>query len=198
MLYKTDVIASKPLLTELLNLADIEVEDYSIELGHIVLHVEAFSYESTYPHCGTVSKNVHQNHFHPVRDLPVMNRPVTLMVNLRQFKCHVCGKPFSEALDFIDKRRRFTNRFENQVVWSLINSDISNTAKMFDLSNDEVFSILKHVGDRDINPNLQIVKRLGIDEISMRKFHKNYVVVLVDLDLQKPLSFIDSRKKDVI
>jgi transposase len=97
-----------------------------------------------------VSKTVHQNHFHPVRDLPVMNRPVTLMVNRRQFKCHVCGKPFSETLDFVDKRRRFTNRFENQVAWSLINSDISNTAKMFDLSNDEVFSILKHVGDRDI------------------------------------------------
>lgn len=192
------MITSKPLLTELLNLAGIEVEDYSIEPEHIVLHVEAFCCESTCPHCGTVSKNVHQNHFHPVRDLSIMNRPVTLMVNRRQFKCHVCGKPFSEALDFVDKRRRFTNRFENQVVWSLINSDISNTAKMFNLSNDEVFSILKHVGDRDINPNWQIVKRLGIDEISMRKFHKHYVVVLVDLDLQKPLAFIDSRKKNVI
>jgi transposase len=116
------MITSKPLLTELLNLAGIEVEDYSIEPEHIVLHVKAFSCQSTCPHYGTVSKTVHQNYFHPVRDLPVMNRPVTLMVNRRQLKCHVCGKPFSEELDFVDKRRRFTNRFENQVVWSLINS----------------------------------------------------------------------------
>ncbi|MFN5513588.1 MAG: helix-turn-helix domain-containing protein [Cyanobacteriota bacterium] len=114
------------------------------------------------------------------------------MVNRRQFKCHVCVKSFSEALDFVDKQRRFTNRFENQVVWTLINSDISNTAKMFDLSNDKVFSILKHVGDRDINPNWQIVKRLRIDEISTRKFHKYYAVILVDLNLQNPLAFIDS------
>jgi hypothetical protein len=63
--------------------------------------------------------------------------------------------------------------------------DISNTAKMFDLSNDEVFSILKHVGDRNINPNWQIVKRLGIDEISMRKFHK-----YMDLQMSKILSYV--------
>jgi transposase len=120
------------------------------------------------------------------------------MVNRRQFKCHVCEKPFSEEFDFIDKRRRFTNRFEEQVIENLIVSDISNTAKLFQISEDEVYSILGHIGNRDINPNWHELKRLGIDEISNRKFHKEYIVVLVDLDVGKPLAFIDSRKKESI
>jgi transposase len=189
---------SKPILTEILNLPGVDVEDYWFEAKHITLDVEVHASEAVCTRCGNLSTHLHQNHFYAVRDLSLMNRSVTLNVNRRQFKCHVCEKPFSEGLDFVDKRRRFTNRFEEQVIESLIVSDISNTAKLFEISEDEAYSILTHIGNRDINPNWHELKRLGIDEISNRKFHKEYIVVLVDLDAGKPLAFIDSRKKESI
>jgi transposase len=192
------MLTSKPILTEILNLPGVDVEDYCLEIKHITLDVEVHACEAVCPRCGNLSTHLHQNHFYAVRDLSLMNRSATLMVNRRQFKCDVCEKPFSEELDFVDKRRRFTNRFEEQVVENLIVSDISNTAKLFQISEDEVYSILKHIGNRDINPNWHELKRLGIDEISNRKFHKEYIVVLVDLDMGKPLAFIDSRKKESI
>jgi len=192
------MLTSKPILTEILNLPGVDVEDYWFETKHITLDVEVHVCEAVCPRCGHLSTHLHQNHFYPVRDLPLMNRSTTLMVNRRQFKCHICDKPFSEEFDFIDKRRRFTNRFEEQVIENLIVSDISNTAKLFQISEDEVYSILGHIGNRDINPNWHKLKRLGIDEISNRKFHKEYIVVLVDLDVGKPLAFIDSRKKESI
>ena len=189
---------SKLTLTEILNLPGVDVEDYWFEAKHVTLDVEVHASEAVCTRCGNLSTHLHQNHFYAVRDLSLMNRAVTLNVNRRQFKCHVCEKPFSEELYFVDKRRRFTNRFEEQVIESLIVSDISNTAKLFEISQDEVYSILTHIGNRDINPNWHELKRLGIDEISNRKFHKEYIVVLVDLDAGKPLAFIDSRKKELI
>lgn len=192
------MLTSKPILTEILNLPGVDVEDYCFEASHIILDVEVHACEAVCPRCGNISTHLHQNHFYPVRDLPILNRSTTLMVNRRQFKCHVCEKPFSEELNFVEKRRRFTNRFEEHIIENLIVSDISNTAKLFEISEDEVYSILKHIGNRDINPNWNELRRLGIDEISNRKFHKEYIVVLVDLDLKKPLAFIDSRKKESI
>jgi len=192
------MLTSKPILTELLNLPGIDVEDYCLEASHITLDVEVHACEAVCPRCGNLSTHLHQNHLYPVRDLPIMNRSTTLMVNRRQFKCHVCDKPFSEELNFIEKRRRFTNRFEEHIIKNLIISGISNTARLFEISEDEVYSILKHIGNRDINPNWNELRRLGINEISNRKFHKEYIVVLVDLDLKKPLAFIDSRKRESI
>ncbi len=192
------MLVSKPILTEILNLPGIDVEDYSFEPTQITLEVEAHSCEATCPRCGNLSSHLHQNHYYTARDLSIMNRPVSLTVNRRQFKCDTCEKPFSENLDFIDKRRRFTNRFEERVIENLITSDISNVAQLFQISEDEVYSILKHIANRDINPNWYQVKRLGIDEISNKKFHKEYIVVLVDLDLGKPIAFINSRTKERI
>ena len=43
--------------------------------------------------------------------------------------------------------------------------------------------------------DLSSLKRLGIDEISMRKGQGDYIVVLVDLDQRLPLGFAPSRKQ---
>ena len=114
---------SKLTLTEILNLPGVDVEDYCCESKHITMDVEVHASEAVCTRCGNLSTHLHQNHFYAVRDLSLMNRAVTLNVNRSQFKCHVCEKPFSEELYFVDKRRRFTNRFEEKVIESLIVSD---------------------------------------------------------------------------
>lgn len=50
------------------------------------------------------------------RDLNISQRQVFLKVNRRQFKCLPCGKPFSEELDFIGRRRKHTDRFAQEIV----------------------------------------------------------------------------------
>jgi transposase len=46
--------------------------------------------------------------------------------------------------------------------------------------------------------DLKPLKRLGIDEIALRKGHESYLVVLVDLDRRVPVGFVGSRKhKDI-
>lgn len=43
---------------------------------------------------------------------------------------------------------------------------------------------------------MSCLKRLGVDEIALRKGHGDYIVVLVDLDRRVPIGFAESRKQE--
>lgn len=90
----------QPLLTQLLNLPRIEVEDF-YDLGdQIILEVEATTEKATCPRCEQESWHLHQNHRYLARDLSISQRQVFLKVNRRQFKCIKCGKPNSYGVRF--------------------------------------------------------------------------------------------------
>ena len=79
------------------------------------------------------------SHFHLAHDLSISNRRVVLKFNRRQFKCHTCKKPFSETLDFIGDRRRYTDRFAEMIAKQVIHSDTHNVARNHGLTDDEVW-----------------------------------------------------------
>lgn len=101
----------QPLLTQLLNLPGIEVENYTDFGGQLILEVEAMTTQATCPRCEQIGCHKHQNHWYLAQDLSISERTVFLKVNRRQFKCQTCGKPFSETLNFIGNRRKQTDRF---------------------------------------------------------------------------------------
>ncbi|MCG8361715.1 MAG: ISL3 family transposase [Pseudanabaenales cyanobacterium] len=188
----------KPLLAQLLNLPGIEVEDYH-ELGdELILEVEAIRDFATCPRCRQESHHLHQNRGHLVRDLNISIFQVLLRVNRRQFKCKTCGKPFSEELDFIGRRRRHTDRFAEMIVKQVIHSDIHNVAKNNDLTDAEVWSMVKYLSKKKWTLDLSDLRRLGIDEITLRKGQSDYVVVLVDLDKNELIGLAPSRKHEDI
>lgn len=188
----------QPLLTQLLNLPRIEVEDYRDFGGQLVLDVAAMSTEATCPRCGKISSHLHQNHWYLARDLSISGRTVFLKVNRRQFKCQTCGKPFSETLDFIGSRRKQTDRFAEVIVQQVLHSDLHNVAVVNDLTDEEVWSMVQYVSKKKLRIDLSVLKRLGIDEITLRKGQEDYIAVLVDLDRRVPIGFAPSRKqKDI-
>ena len=73
----------------------------------ISIEVEMKEVSATCPRCGNISHNLHQNHWHLIRDLSFSNKDVFLKINRRQFKCHCCKKPFSEQLHFVEKRKKW-------------------------------------------------------------------------------------------
>jgi transposase len=135
-------------ITQLLGLPGIDVEDYS-DLGNkIVLEVEVHSPKSVCPRCLQESSHLHQNHWHFVRDLNLFDKSVVLKVNRRQFKCHPCEKPFSEVLDFMGSRRRYTDRFAEMIVKQVTHSDTHNVGFQYDLTDEEVWSMVQYVSKK--------------------------------------------------
>jgi len=136
-----------PLLTELLGLSGVDVESYEATEDSLILDVEVHASSGVCPRCGTVSHHLHQNHWHLVRDLPISHYSQTwLRVNRRQFKCAVCGKPFSEDLAFMGGRRSYTDRYAERVVQQVIHSDSANVAHHQGLSEDIVWSMVEYMG----------------------------------------------------
>lgn len=188
----------QPLLTQLLGLPGIEVEDYHDFGNKIILEVEARTEIATCTRCGRESSHLHQNHWYFARDLDISQRQVLLKVNRRQFKCHSCGKPFSEQLDFIGFRRKHTERFAQAIVKQVLHSDTHNVALNNDLTDEEVWSMVKYISKKKLVIDLSKLKRLGIDEIALRKGQKDFVVVLVDLDRHQLIGMAESRKQEDI
>ena len=137
------------LLTQLLGLEGIEVETYEERGNRFILEVEAKSESATCPRCGKVSHHLHQNHRHLIRDLDISERQTWLRVNRRQFKCDECGKPFSEELGFVEKRRSYTNRLARQIVKQVLHSDVANVARHNDLSEDVVWSMVEYLSEKN-------------------------------------------------
>lgn len=105
------------LLTELLNLESVRVIKYkNLPQVGLILHTEVLSKEANCTRCRNKSQRIHQNHRYLIKDLPISGQPVYLEINRRQFKCELCQKPFSEELNFVEKRRKYTTRLATEIV----------------------------------------------------------------------------------
>lgn len=187
------------ILTELVNLEGVKVINYIQHEGvGIILHLASERDEAICPRCGNLSHKIHQNHRYLVKDLPLMGQPVYLEINRRQFKCKICNKPFSEQLDFIKTRRKYTNRLANNIVRQVLENDIKSVAERNNVTPEEIETMLKDAYHQ-LNHEKPIgLKRLGIDEIALIKGQGKYCAVLVDLDQGKLIEMISDRRKEKI
>ncbi|MEG4458830.1 ISL3 family transposase [Microcoleus sp. N9_A1] len=180
-------------LTELLNIQGIKVTQMSQQPGiGIILQVESTERESHCHHCGTKSNRLHQNHRYVVKDLSWGEQPVFLEINRRQFKCKKCGKPFSEKLDFVNNRRTYTKRLANSTIKSLLSSDIHSVAKQGVVTTEEIERMLSDASE-ELSSRPSTLKKLGIDEIALRKSQGNYCAVLIDLETSKLITIVKGR-----
>jgi transposase len=138
----------EPILTRLLNFPGIVVENFRETETDLMLEVEAWIDKATCPRCSCLSSNLHQNHGYWVRDLPISNRQVRLKVNRRQFKCKTCNKPFSEDLEFVDRRSKYTNRLALEIVKQVRSSSVHSVAQNNELTDEEVWSMVKHISKK--------------------------------------------------
>ena len=187
------------LMSQLLNLEGVRVIDYRIIEGiGIILSLENTKKEVVCPSCGQTTELLHQNNFQTVRDLSFGQQSVYLKVNRRRMRCPHCQNKFTEELEFVRKRRVHTLRFVEKIIEEVLNSDIKNVAKRNDLSEQEIETMLKDLGQDLFEEKPVNLKKLGIDEIAVVKGQKNYYVVLVDLEKKKVIGLVEKRTKKEI
>jgi transposase len=187
------------ILTQILNLEGVKVISHSQYRGvGIILQIESLKNYGICPRCGEESHRLHQNHRYIIKDLPLGEQQVFLEINKRQFKCDKCKKPFSEELEFVDSRRKYTKRLANQTIKEVLDSDIHSVAKRGGVTTEEIERMLKDASKKSFVAKPSCLKRLGIDEIALVKGKGNYCAVLVDLDNSKLLAILPGRTKETI
>ena len=215
----------RKLMTDILNLPGFIVKDYGFidEVG-IVLSLENILTTVRCPHCGSSTDKLHQNNFLTIRDISWGEQKIYLKVNRRVMRCdraaprlqrdraaprlqrdHAvlpsadrCQKKFREELGFVKKKRNYTTRFKNKIIREVIESDLKNVAQRNDVSEQEIETMLKDVGQELRAKKPSNLRKLGIDEIAVVKGQGNYYVVLVDLEQGIPVGLVEQRTEEAV
>jgi transposase len=124
-----------------------------------------------------------------VRDLPCGPYRIFLEFEVRRVYCRSCQAVKREALDFLSDSPFYTKRFAYYVGRRCRNETISALAQELRLDWDSVKALDKQYMKVQLaRAGTPGPKRIGIDEISIKKRH-TYRIVVSDLDRKRPIWF---------
>ena len=182
-------------LDYLLDLPGVKVETCTQIEGQIYLRLSVLASGIVCSHCNNYTEELHQNRPILARDLSVFGRSVYLKVPRRQFYCPSCQRYSTERLEFLDRKRRHTQRYEQNIYARVQQSSMEQIGREEGLSYDEIKGMFTHVHSGKKKSCWESVKRVSIDEISMRKGKGSLVTVVSDIEGGNLIEMIDSHRQ---
>ena len=185
-------------LTDFLKLPNVAVLSFSQIEDSICIHIKLANSGINCPHCNSSTTEINQERPVLVKDLPAFGNPIYLRVPRRQFYCVQCQRYSTERLEWVDSQRRHTRRYESNIYERVLGSSLEKVAREENLSFDEIEGIFNHVSKQHVKKNWWPAKRLSLDEIAMRKGHKNFKTVVSDIDKAKLIEVINGHNTEAI
>lgn len=122
--------------------------------------------------------------FLAIRDLEIWGQASFFVYQEKMHRCLNCGHRQAMIPPFKRRDVKYTYRFEELVLASLVKSTAEDVAKQLGIAAETVERIVKNrIEDakaKKVDPQ-RVVKNIGMDEISLRKGHKAYATILTDL-----------------
>lgn len=190
-------------LTDLLGISMLVVTMYMVrrEDNHEVLHLWCtHRHDVTIcPKCGTASETIHSEKKRCVRHLDIFGKKTFLHFMSRRFTCEKCDKIFTEQLPFVEEHRRQTIAFEKYIYECCLSSNRKKVAKQLTLSQSAVCEIFNRYAKSKVTCCGDIITRiLGIDEISLKKRHKQFALIISDIERKCVLAVFSDRSEETL
>ena len=194
-----------PMIEFPLNLPEIRVLRTEIKPREVVITVE-----STRPYA--ICKRCQQKTFEfhsfdePIRlrHLPILDQRVFIELRPKRFRCPTCDDhpTTTQQCDWYEPRSPHTKAFDQSLLRQLINSTLSDVARKQEVSYDAVLGAINRGVAGEVNwREFKALKVIGMDEIALRKGHRDYVV-LVTLRREDGgialLGVLPDRKKETV
>lgn len=129
--------------------------------------------------CGRSTTAIHDLEERRVRDLPVFEHKVELLVPRVRVECPTCG-PKLERLAWLDPYARVTCRLADSVARLCKVATILHVARYFGLDWKTVKGLDRVSLERELGPvNLDGIEVIGLDEFAIQKGHR-YATVIVE------------------
>lgn len=146
--------------------------------------VKSSAIEALCPRCPTMSRSIYDHRICTVKDAPIRDQIVFLLIEKRRFWCKPCCKPFTEYIPGIKKGSRTTERFKRSVVWACENFvDLERVQKAYRVSAGYVFKTLYTRLDEKLRMRqYPWPSTIGIDEHSFRRLRgrTEFATMVVD------------------
>lgn len=136
--------------------------------------------------CGARCMAIHDCEERRVRDLPIFEIPVELIVPRVRVGCPRCGAKL-ERLGWLEGFSRVTKRLSDSVARMCQVMSIRHVARFYGLSWSSVKLIDWRHLDRELGPpDLSMARVLGMDEFAIHKGHR-YATVVVEVERKRVL-----------
>ena len=120
--------------------------------------------------CATVNRRLESA---PIKDLPLGEQNVELIVHTQQFECERCENYFTPTYPAIASSAHATQRFLAHVARLIGFSDIANVAALYKLSESTLtrwyYDYIERQQQQPSSAACKPIKSLGIDELSQKK-----------------------------
>jgi transposase len=160
------------------------IEVFSARRTWVHYRVRSIAQQALCPKCPTLSSSVYDRRQTKIKDAPVRDQIVFLIIEKRRFWCKNCQKPFTEYIPGIKKGSRTTERFKRAVLWACENFvDLERVQRAYRVSAGYVFKTLYTRLDEKLRMRqYPWPSTIGIDEHSFRRLkgRTEFASVFVD------------------
>lgn len=166
-----------------LDIEDVEIESVEFkENGEIIITVTS-TLEGTYCHrCGQkITDSYGDDREITLRHLSILGRPTYIQIRPKRYRCRSCSdRPTTtQKLSWYDARSPHTKAYETHVLLSLVNSTVEDVRIKEGLGYEAVMGIIdRHVSEKVDWSQLSELPIIGVDEISLKKGHRDYVAII--------------------
>jgi len=165
-------------ITIRLGLPEFKVTHHQELASHHLVYLEKATAFGLCPNCRCkTEQDIRDDHQRQVQDLPILGKPVWLLIRQRRFLCDNCGARFRESFESVDILQRQTQRLQQAIVVQARGTSILKASQDLQVGYRVVERIyLKTAEER--NPNLRLPKFIGIDEYAAKKGHHYHTIVV--------------------
>lgn len=184
------------LFEQILGIKEIRVNRVDWQEQSLHIYCSSIFEEALCPRCLKKRQVVHQTNERQIRDFPITGKEVYLHLSQRQFFCPDCDRYFNERFSFVAPQRAMTGRYERYVYECCKASTIQKISAQENL----VWSTVNEICQRGARKELQertfsTVKVVGMDEFAIKKGHRDYATVIVDLERVEVIDILEYREQ---
>ena len=138
-----------------------------------------------------------------LRHLSILNMTTYIRIRPVRYQCTDCnGEPTTtQKLPWYDERSPHTRAYEEHILLELINNTVEDVSIKEKLGYEAVMGIINRHISAEVNwQEIEKIDVLGIDEISLKKGHKDFVTIVTGRTGDKImiLSVLEDREKQTV